>query len=67
MVAQKLDGTAVAKSVREKLNAQIKEKQEKNPRYKPSLVIIQGMLMDRTLEYWVVLTLYLSRGPIRLQ
>lgn len=43
MVAQKIDGTAIAKSIRERLNSNIKQKQEKNPRYKPSLIIIQGM------------------------
>jgi hypothetical protein len=43
MAAQKLDGTAIAKGIREKLNAEILEKQKSNPRYKPSLVIIQGM------------------------
>jgi methylenetetrahydrofolate dehydrogenase (NADP+)/methenyltetrahydrofolate cyclohydrolase/formyltetrahydrofolate synthetase len=42
MTAQKIDGTAIAKSIREKLGAKIKERQEKNPRYKPSLKIIQG-------------------------
>lgn len=44
MAASKIDGTAIAKSIREKLNAQIQKAQELNPRYKPSLVIIQGML-----------------------
>jgi len=43
MVAQKIDGTAIAKSIRERLNNDIQQKQEKNPRYKPSLIIIQGM------------------------
>jgi len=43
MVAQKIDGTAIAKSIRERLNSNIQQKQEKNPRYKPSLIIIQGM------------------------
>jgi len=43
MVAQKIDGTAIAKSIRERLNGEIKQKQEKNPRYKPSLIIIQGV------------------------
>lgn len=42
MTATKIDGTAIAQSIREKLNAQIKKTQEQNPRYKPSLVIIQG-------------------------
>jgi hypothetical protein len=42
MTAQKIDGTAIAKSIREKINASIHQKQRANPRYKPSLVIIQG-------------------------
>ncbi|KAI9831695.1 MAG: hypothetical protein M1819_004761 [Sarea resinae] len=41
MTATKIDGNAIAKSIRERLNAQIKRTQEANPRYKPSLVIIQ--------------------------
>lgn len=44
MVAQKIDGTAIAKSIRVRINAEIKDKQRTNPRYKPSLVIIQGIL-----------------------
>ena len=42
MTAQKIDGTAIAKSIREKLGAKIKERQAQNPRYKPSLKIVQG-------------------------
>ncbi|KAK7539185.1 hypothetical protein IWX46DRAFT_203998 [Phyllosticta citricarpa] len=42
MAAQKIDGNAIAKSIREKLNAEIHEKQQLNPRYKPALRIIQG-------------------------
>ncbi|CAE7178612.1 hypothetical protein P3342_002141 [Pyrenophora teres f. teres] len=41
MAGQKIDGTAIAKSIREKLGAKIKERQEKNPRYRPSLKIVQ--------------------------
>ena len=41
MPAEKIDGTAIAKAIREKINADIKEKQETNPRFKPSLKIIQ--------------------------
>merc|ERR1711981_73569 len=41
MAAQTIDGTAIAKGIRQKLNAEIGEKQRTNPRYKPSLVIIQ--------------------------
>ncbi|KYK60675.1 C-1-tetrahydrofolate synthase [Drechmeria coniospora] len=43
MVATKLDGTAIAKSIRERIGAEIIEKQKRNPRYRPSLKIIQGM------------------------
>lgn len=42
MTANKLDGTAIAKAVRERLRVEILEKQETNPRYKPCLKIIQG-------------------------
>lgn len=42
MVAQRLDGTAIAKSIRERIGAEIVEKQKLNPRYRPCLKIIQG-------------------------
>lgn len=42
MTATKIDGTAIAKSIRERLGAKIKERQGVNPRYKPSLKIVQG-------------------------
>merc|ERR1712000_574478 len=41
MVANKLDGTAIAKSIRERLGTEIAEKQKVNPRYRPALKIIQ--------------------------
>ena len=41
MGAEKIDGTAIAKSIRERINAEIKKTQETNPRYKPSLAIVQ--------------------------
>lgn len=41
MTATKIDGTAIAKSIREKIAKDIAGKQAKDPRYKPSLVIIQ--------------------------
>jgi hypothetical protein len=44
MTAHKIDGTAIARAIREKINAEIQERQRSNPRYKPSLVIIQGIL-----------------------
>lgn len=41
MTASKIDGTAIAKHIRERISRDIADKQAKNPRYKPSLVIIQ--------------------------
>ncbi|KAF2186153.1 FTHFS-domain-containing protein [Zopfia rhizophila CBS 207.26] len=41
MTATKIDGTAIARGIRERLGEQIKKKQESNPRYKPSLKIVQ--------------------------
>ena len=43
MTATKIDGTAIAKSIRERLHAEIEATQKTNPRYKPSLKIIQGI------------------------
>lgn len=42
MTATKIDGTAIAKGIRERLGGYIQEKQAVNPRYKPSLKIVQG-------------------------
>ncbi|KAL8928591.1 MAG: hypothetical protein Q9208_001825 [Pyrenodesmia sp. 3 TL-2023] len=41
MAAERIDGTAIAKSIRDKINSDIKRTQETNPRYKPSLTIVQ--------------------------
>ncbi|KAH8902383.1 C-1-tetrahydrofolate synthase [Coniochaeta sp. PMI_546] len=41
MAAIKIDGTAIAKRIREGLHAEILEKRKANPKYKPSLKIIQ--------------------------
>ena len=41
MAATRIDGTAIAKAIREKISSDIKKTQETNPRYKPSLKIIQ--------------------------
>lgn len=43
MVATKIDGNAIAKSIRERLSAEVAAKQKLNPRYQPCLKIIQGM------------------------
>lgn len=42
MTATKIDGNAIAKNIRERLHAEIEATQRSNPRYKPSLKIIQG-------------------------
>ncbi|KAH8821076.1 formate--tetrahydrofolate ligase-domain-containing protein [Xylogone sp. PMI_703] len=41
MAAKKIDGTAIAQSIRERLHADIEAAQKINPRYKPCLKIIQ--------------------------
>ncbi|KAI9643013.1 tetrahydrofolate synthase [Ciborinia camelliae] len=41
MTATKIDGTAIAQKIREKIHAQIDDAQKTNPRFKPSLKIIQ--------------------------
>ena len=43
MTAQKIDGTAIAKSIRARLHSEIQERKKANPKYIPSLKIIQGM------------------------
>lgn len=42
-MATKIDGTAIARSIREGLKDEILQIQQTNPRFKPSLVIFQGM------------------------
>ena len=42
MAADTIDGTAIAKGVRERLHSEIQQKQQANPRFKPTLRIIQG-------------------------
>lgn len=55
MGAVKIDGTAIAKRIRENLHAEILEKKKINPRYVPSLKIIQGIFIstasDTTMAY----------------
>ncbi|QSS56416.1 C-1-tetrahydrofolate synthase [Histoplasma capsulatum var. duboisii H88] len=41
MAAVKIDGTTIAKNIRERLNVEIQKSQETNPRFKPCLVIFQ--------------------------
>lgn len=41
MAAERIDGTAIAKAIRDRINSDIKRTQETNPRYKPSLTIVQ--------------------------
>lgn len=41
-MASKIDGTAIAKSIRQGLKTEIEQIQVTNPRFKPNLVIFQG-------------------------
>ncbi|KAL1638432.1 tetrahydrofolate synthase [Neofusicoccum ribis] len=50
MVAAKIDGNAIAKSIRERLHDEIREKQQSNPRYRPALRIIQGTYVRMKLK-----------------
>ncbi|RQM05530.1 hypothetical protein DH86_00001558, partial [Scytalidium sp. 3C] len=50
MTATKIDGTAIAKSIRERLHAEIDAAQRSNPRYKPSLKIIQATYVRMKLK-----------------
>lgn len=42
MSANRIDGTAIAQGIRQKLSAEIKEAQKANPRFRPGLTIFQG-------------------------
>lgn len=42
MVAEKIDGTAIAKAIRAKIHVDIAEQQKLNPRFRPALTIVQG-------------------------
>lgn len=72
MVAQKIDGLAVAKAIREKLNTEIAEKQKTSPRFQPSLTIIQGesniiiLVFEKDFSNQLFLQLY-SWRPWRLK
>ncbi|KAI4171905.1 MAG: hypothetical protein LQ343_003982 [Gyalolechia ehrenbergii] len=41
MAAERIDGTAIARVIRDRVNLDIKHTQQTNPRYKPSLTIVQ--------------------------
>ncbi|KAL8695193.1 MAG: hypothetical protein Q9218_000231 [Villophora microphyllina] len=41
MAAERINGTAIAKAIREQINSDIQRTQQTNPRYKPSLTIVQ--------------------------
>ena len=51
MVATKIDGTNIAKGVREGLKSEIEKVQGTNPRFVPSLVILQGRFVP-CIAFW---------------
>lgn len=54
-MAAKIDGTAIAKSIREGLKTEIEKVQLTNPRFKPNLVIFQGKHCPSTKDgVWIV-------------
>lgn len=42
MVAEKIDGTAVARKIRDRINEEIRRKQKTSERFRPALTIVQG-------------------------
>ncbi|RDA95787.1 hypothetical protein CP533_5178 [Ophiocordyceps camponoti-saundersi (nom. inval.)] len=50
MVATRLDGTAIARRIRENIAAEIVQRQQKNPRYRPFLKIIQATYVRMKLK-----------------
>lgn len=60
MAAQKIDGTAIAKSIRERLQGEIQERKQANPKYIPSLKIIQGVCSRSEITAFEVNTLLTS-------
>ncbi|KAL1875357.1 tetrahydrofolate synthase [Diaporthe australafricana] len=50
MTAQKIDGTAIAKSIRARLHSEIQERKTANPKYIPSLKIIQATYVRMKLK-----------------
>lgn len=60
MVGKKIDGTAIAKDIRERLKGEIQKLQETNPRFKPNLVIFQGSLFAETLPVEIKTTTVLT-------
>lgn len=57
MVAEKIDGTAIAKEIRESIHNEIAERQKANSRFKPSLTIIQGMCVRVRVRVCVCVTI----------
>jgi 5,10-methylene-tetrahydrofolate dehydrogenase/methenyl tetrahydrofolate cyclohydrolase len=47
MTGTKIDGNAIAKDIRERLKGEIQKLQETNPRFKPNLIIFQGLYSSR--------------------
>lgn len=54
MAATRLDGTAIAKKIRERLAVEIAEKQKSNPKYQPCLKIIQGLYFFTMLRHVIL-------------
>jgi hypothetical protein len=64
MVAEKIDGTQIAKDIRAGLKNEIQKIQNINPRFKPSLVIFQGTsaILQINVFRGKVLTLFCQVG-----
>ncbi|PUU83172.1 formate--tetrahydrofolate ligase-domain-containing protein [Tuber borchii] len=50
MVAEKIDGTAVARKIRDRINEEIKRKQKTSERFRPALTIVQATYVRMKLK-----------------
>lgn len=66
MTASKIDGNAIARSIRERLGEEVKQKQAANPRYRPSLKIVQGKQLCRK-QHYEMLRIVRSRRQVGLE
>jgi hypothetical protein len=67
MTASKIDGNAIARSIRERLGAEVKQKQATNPRYLPALKIVQGKCSAAASNRWHRLIVVHSRRQVGLE
>lgn len=66
MAPSKIDGTAIAKEIRERLKAEVSKLREADPTFRPSLTIVQGSEQAYTSKHCVRGNKYADPSPIQL-